>query len=231
MPNVLPQTKDEKHKNMINGFIGRFDPSKYKIFETEYKFNYYGDRGYIDLLVVDEINDSGFSRWVNIYEFKTQILDVGDTIRQVKNYAKNIRREFKNDRIECNIVMYDTVHNLEHLYENIEYYYTALYNNCNNNTIEFGINYGFYFIDDDCILTKHVNFIMHPLHWFKNSLHDTIFGIKQTKSNNYKEYCCLIVECRDYMMKDGIKNEYYMPTNTETIGYYKNVVSIEQSNT
>lgn len=217
MLTTTPKTKDEEHKNMIIGFIKNMNISDYNTFETEYKFNYYGDRGYIDLLTVsNDVNE-----WIDIYEFKTAIIDVGDTIRQVKKYAKNIKRMFNSSTLSCSIVVYDTIPNLKHLYDNIEYYYTALYNDDFVN----GINYQFIYTSEKLKPVHYISFMMHPIGWFVQSIMNNLNSIEHTKSKNYKEYCDLQSDCYIYLTKSGDRDEFDFPTHKETIDYYQNVVS------
>ena len=212
MLTTTPKTKDEEHKNMIKCFIECNYSSDYKLFETEYKFNYYGDRGYIDLLTVDK-NDPP---WVSIYEFKTGILDVGDTIRQVKKYAQNIKRIYKPDILSCEIVVYDTLSHIRHLYENIKYYGTAL--NCGN-----GVFYAFRFIDTTGNLVCHFPFETHYACTLTNEerVYKILHNIELTKTKNYKNYCALTKECYNYLMKLNPKKDIEYPTEYEVMEYYK----------
>lgn len=61
--------KDKKHAEMIQSWVRNHPNSSYKF---EVPFNYFGERGFVDL-ISDE---------VNLYSFKTEIVDLGETLRQ-----------------------------------------------------------------------------------------------------------------------------------------------------
>ncbi len=212
MLTTTPKTKDEEHKNMIKCFIEYNYSSGYKLFETEYKFNYYGDRGYIDLLTVDK-NDPP---WVSIYEFKTDILDVGDTIRQVKKYAQNTKRIYKPAVLVCEIVMYDTLSHIRHLYENIKYYGTAL------NSID-DVYYAFRFIDNIGNLIWHcpLETETHCTPTNEERVYKILHNIELTKTKSYKNYCALTIECYRHLMKLNTEKDIGYPTEHEIIEYSK----------
>jgi len=70
--------KDEGHAEMIRSWIGRMRYVERKIpFELEVPYNFFGERGFIDLVVRAENHEL-------LFEFKTQIDDLGKTIRQFK---------------------------------------------------------------------------------------------------------------------------------------------------
>lgn len=229
MYDIQSKTKDEEHKNMINGYIKIYrDMDRFELYETEYKFNYYGDRGYIDLLAVTKDDYDG-TKGVYVYEFKTDIVGVGDMIRQVKNYTENTRRIMNRNLnvdflLECNIIIYDTIFNLKHLYDNIEYYYTALYNNKSNFEGNF---YTFCFIDLGYKIVRHVGFYWNSLETIKTSLHDSLYGIEHTKSNTYKEYCDLCTKCHKYLLEIGARRTFEYPNSIEVVDWYKKGISVK----
>lgn len=77
------RVKDEKHADMINAYIEmheKYSGSAIRVnFEYEVPFNYYGNRGWVDL-VQHQSNDITM-----LIEFKTKLLDIGETLRQYKN--------------------------------------------------------------------------------------------------------------------------------------------------
>lgn len=90
--------KDELHAIMLQKFSSKlkFEEDRncnYTMFESEHPFNHYGERGFIDLLTKKECDFK--PKWIHcdFYEFKTDILDTGETIRQLKKYFSAARRE------------------------------------------------------------------------------------------------------------------------------------------
>ena len=77
--------RDRKHAEMIRAYIDRFALENY---QTEVPYNYYGSRGFVDLVVI--------GKKVKLVEFKTRLDDIGEIIRQVKNQRTSLEAELAN---------------------------------------------------------------------------------------------------------------------------------------
>lgn len=97
---------DKKHAELLSKFMdwkkkyykkGKTKGKK-KIVKclTEVPYNYYGDRGFVDLVfrTRNEYDDGMFLRYITLYELKTDLDDIGRAIRQVKKQ----KRYFPKDR-------------------------------------------------------------------------------------------------------------------------------------
>ncbi len=73
----------EKQKNKKTKFI---PPSRKLKFDTEVPYNHYGDRGFIDLLITTKRR--GKIERKHMIEFKTEIRDLGEMLRQFKKMEK-----------------------------------------------------------------------------------------------------------------------------------------------
>lgn len=70
--------KDQKHAEMIKSWIKRMRYVETRMpFELEVPYNFFGERGFIDLVV-------RVGNYELLFEFKTQIDDLGKTLRQFK---------------------------------------------------------------------------------------------------------------------------------------------------
>jgi len=109
-----PKLKDEKHAAIVEyltRYVSKTGEELSKV--TEYSFR--SSKGFIDLItygVKDNIMD------IKIYEVKSTIYDVGDTIRQIKRYANyvagtkdKIFGAMKEKRIQTYLVLIDSKRN------------------------------------------------------------------------------------------------------------------------
>lgn len=100
---------DERHANLMNKWLSMMErntPKSVKI-ETEYYFNYYGERGYIDIIDFHDfdLRNKRYSH-INITEIKPIIDDVGNLIRQIKKYRETIPKVVRCKEIgRINIVV------------------------------------------------------------------------------------------------------------------------------
>lgn len=77
--------KDKRHADMVNKVVNILRNNTNNILEVEQPYNYFGDRGVIDLAWA--LPWSGC--WcIRLIEFKTEIVDLGETIRQIKKASK-----------------------------------------------------------------------------------------------------------------------------------------------
>jgi hypothetical protein len=91
--------KDEVHAKFLSNFYDTHKAlgSETRAFETEVPYNYFGDRGIIDFVDywinrtynLSDLSDlepsnPGLLDFLQLYELKTELLDIGETIRQVK---------------------------------------------------------------------------------------------------------------------------------------------------
>jgi len=133
----MSKPQDSNHADMVQKFkrkIRYFEDSeqydKYDdSFELEVPYNYYGNRGYADLLRREyERKKENVDDWTLLrivaYEMKTSIQDVGETTRQVKKMDKYLpeSEEFPEGKFESVLVILDTEENREIVKENIDYF-------------------------------------------------------------------------------------------------------------
>ncbi len=119
----MGKIKDKKHANLMKLFIkqyGWFTHQKGVKTDVEYIFNYYGDRGSIDLINFYKSNI------IEIYEFKTQIEDIGEVIRQLKRYEYVINKLHPSNSIIKNLVITRTEENLRNFLDNLELFHRGL---------------------------------------------------------------------------------------------------------
>lgn len=97
--------KDQKHAEMVKSWVKPYIVAKIP-FEMEVPYNFFGERGFVDLVVHG-------NHYELLYEFKTQIDDLGETIRQFKRmatfYPKCSRSSFKPYR--SMLILLDTPEN------------------------------------------------------------------------------------------------------------------------
>lgn len=96
-----------KHDELQNSFITHWENSR-KIFEgdgqekfysefgVEEPFNYFGQSGFIDFYSISPSVHHRHKKTLLIYDFKTSIEDIGETIRQLKKYKEYFPKKFEN---------------------------------------------------------------------------------------------------------------------------------------
>lgn len=98
--------RDHKHAAMIRHWLSLNGQSAQK-YEVEVPYNYYGSRGFIDLVM----HFKGGTH--HIIEFKTKIEDFGATIRQIKQarefYPKTVGIQHQD--IVQMLILLDTIEN------------------------------------------------------------------------------------------------------------------------
>lgn len=172
---------DKKHAEIVKGLIKHFIylpcssiknlkegklyevlncSKKYFVYEIESPYNYYGERGFVDLVIGNKLHKEIFSFWdsqkcesrgcspsgkkictIKFFEVKTEIRDIGETFRQlqkIKRYYLLSRNEIKGIPI-CDystkvliLVILDTIENLKILEE-----YKDVFNSLNENDFHF----------------------------------------------------------------------------------------------
>ena len=110
---------DWVHAKIINSLIKGKDssflpPGEYT---AEYEYNDYGSRGFIDILVQNELSES-------VVEVKTKICDVGGTIRQIKK-GINFRGKYAKNILPF-LVILPSNENLQIIKENIDYFFSSI---------------------------------------------------------------------------------------------------------
>ena len=101
----MPKVTDEKHRNLLNKYIKHteslmiYGSEKNTSIEVEYPYNYYGDRGFIDVLVIRNLGDILNS--IRICEVKPDLDNLGEAIRQLRK-AKNALLKIGIPRIYIN---------------------------------------------------------------------------------------------------------------------------------
>lgn len=123
---------DLKHAKMIKVVLKEY--SSCHSFEVESPFNYYGERGFVDLAQLEITNaimpNGERTRWqLTLWEMKTKLEDVGQTLRQIhkaKKYFLKARKSINGIKIPIDIylqsrlVFLDTLENWRVFNENIE---------------------------------------------------------------------------------------------------------------
>ncbi len=120
--------KDEKHAKMITEYIKFIKLKREEFgleeweFETEVPYNYYGDRGYVDLIVIEKNKfDFGYHKKY-LFEFKTEIRDVGEMLRQFKRMKKYYpKTDDDMSEYSFNIFVLVNDKNINTILDNIEY--------------------------------------------------------------------------------------------------------------
>jgi len=92
----VPRVKDDKHAQLVQKILtlNPFQANYYN--RAEFVFNFKGYRGSIDVL--KWLVDSHGTAFINIYEIKPELIDIGETIRQINNY-KNYLSTIKDTRL------------------------------------------------------------------------------------------------------------------------------------
>ena len=78
---------DKKHRELQNAYVKFIKDDDIIYCEVEKEFNNYGQRGFIDILILE--NDKK-KHWLNLIEIKIKIDDVGDFIRKLKKAINNL---------------------------------------------------------------------------------------------------------------------------------------------
>lgn len=104
--------RDQEHAELIEEFLQLEEwqnPEEYKIEEP---YNYYGERGFIDLLII-------MKGTYYLFEFKTELRDIGETIRQVKKMGKYYPKEkdLSSESIHSYLVVKDTEENRKRIWK------------------------------------------------------------------------------------------------------------------
>ena len=125
---------DKKHAEFLKHFLEHehelLVSPEGTILDVEYYFNYYGERGNIDIFThlphgycskCDRFHD-----YFAFYELKPYIYDLGDTIRQIKRYYYVLEKTFPNCKHNYGkLVLPLTIENIEHIYDNYAIYESA----------------------------------------------------------------------------------------------------------
>ena len=101
--------RDEKHATIVQDFVKRFMTKKWTVVGYEIPYNYFGNRGFIDVLLKKQFQRE--SQFI-VAEIKTEIVDVGATLRQIEKSRQfllkarpDIFKKTKNDKISFPLVL------------------------------------------------------------------------------------------------------------------------------
>ncbi len=85
---------DKKHTDLVKLILLTLIKClnfKVNCVKTEYPFNHYGDRGFIDVIAWrHDKKKSNLNKTIYIFEAKPILLDIGKTLRQIHSYDKYI---------------------------------------------------------------------------------------------------------------------------------------------
>jgi len=105
---------DKKHAELINFYIEKVKARGGKYWVEE-PYNYYGTRGFVDLVVKYSENP-----FLNLYEFETKLDDVGRIIRKVKanqHFFAIGNKRFQDFPVQCFLIVLDTEKNRKIAFE------------------------------------------------------------------------------------------------------------------
>jgi hypothetical protein len=74
---------DHRHASFTKSFISQKKSQGYQLVGCEVLYNHYGDRGVVDVVMSKHVSDTKEVEWL-ICEMKPQLVDIGETVRQVK---------------------------------------------------------------------------------------------------------------------------------------------------
>jgi len=101
---------DEKHALLMHQYIQTSQQDNFKLFSCEEPYNLYGERGFIDLILIKHDKNNKTCCW-KICELKPTLLDLGETIRQInraKQYFFKARTDLLNTSFS-NIMEYPLI--------------------------------------------------------------------------------------------------------------------------
>ena len=140
----LGKTKDNKHAEIMNYIVKNLRytkgfPENSQSIEVESPYNYYGDRGFVDIVVYskntilkrDNITEKFFHYdSLTLWEIKTELNDIGELLRQINRAqkyflkARQIIGKHKIDtqrtEVKSFLVFPNTPHNIKTFNENTE---------------------------------------------------------------------------------------------------------------
>ncbi len=123
---INKQQIDEKHSELLINYLRYLRETDItgikKRYEAELYINYFGERGYIDI-IVESIDNLTF------YEIKPDIEDTGATIRQIKKYGELLISKYPNKSVCGCLVLANTTNNLNNIIDYKEYYNASFSNN------------------------------------------------------------------------------------------------------
>ena len=126
---------DDAHVIMIKNYLKVFDSPHIK-YETEVPFNYYGTRGFVDLV---EYPANPLAP-LDIHEFETQILCLNELIRDVKSrfeyfpqYLVKAKGLPQPASVRLFLILLNTKRNIEIVSENYRIFKAVLSDISNNN--------------------------------------------------------------------------------------------------
>jgi hypothetical protein len=78
-----PIARDHKHASFTQSFIAKKQREGFRLVGCEVMFNYFGDRGVIDVVLRKDYPSERRAIWV-LCEIKPDLHDIGEAIRQVR---------------------------------------------------------------------------------------------------------------------------------------------------
>jgi len=114
----VPRVVDDKHATMVQKILNYHPFQVYYNQLAEFTFNHYNLRGSIDVL--KWVIDPNGLAYFHIYEIKTELTNLGETIRQINTYVEYISKindprlgQFNNKIIHSSLVVLLTDRNVE----------------------------------------------------------------------------------------------------------------------
>ncbi len=90
---------DSEHATLIEAYINASRKKGFELVGCEVPYNYYGNRGFIDVILKRTDNQTRTVHWL-ICEMKTKLCDVGGTIRQVKKAEQFFFKDKEKDIVD-----------------------------------------------------------------------------------------------------------------------------------